>query len=65
MIVVALNKRVQEKAKALFSMQGNITKCANETGVHRTTISRIVEMGRGDEEKVNAITEYVKSMKVA
>ena len=65
MLIVAMDSKTQSKAKKIFSFKGSIKIASEVTGVDRTTIPRIVNNGRGDERTVKAITEYIKSMKVA
>lgn len=65
MLIINLEKKVQEKAKKVFAMKGSIKVCAEQIKVDRTTISRVVKNGTGEERTVNAIAGYVKSMRVA
>jgi hypothetical protein len=59
-MVIEFEKDVLKKAKKAFSLQGSITRCASLIKIDRTTISRAIKVGTGEERTVNAITEYIK-----
>lgn len=65
MVVLKLNQKVQKKAERVFELKGTLKIGAEAMGIDRSTIRRVVKNGTGEERTVNAITEYVKSMRVA
>jgi hypothetical protein len=59
-MVIEFDKTVLKKAKSTFSLRGRIKDCADKKKIDRTTITRAVNNGRGEETTVNGITEYIK-----
>lgn len=64
-MVIEFEKSVLKTAKKVFKLRGSIKKCAEATLLDRTTISRAVKAGTGEETTVNPITEYLKSIPAA
>lgn len=61
-MVIEFEKSILGKAKRAFRLRGSIKRGAEKTGLDRTTISRAIKSGTGEETTVNAITEYIKEL---
>jgi len=57
-MVIKISKDVRRAAKKAFLLRGSIKRCAETITVDRTTITRVIKTGTGEERVVNAIAEY-------
>lgn len=62
MVTKQIDAAKQEKLKAAFTYRGAITDAAKKTKLHRTTVVRIVELGRGNVIPVNKLEKYADNI---
>lgn len=56
-----LTKKEHERLKKRFLYRGAIKEAAEFTNLHRTTISRILETGKGDTNSVALLISFMLS----
>lgn len=61
MAVKELGKDERAIGKKLIKMYGQITKISNNTNMDTSTVKRIINSGQGEEEKVDALSAYLKT----
>lgn len=65
MTVIEMKPAIRKIAKKATALKGSIKKCAEATGVDRTTVSRVIGKGTGEEHIVYKLEEYFSNLNVA